>query len=86
MYNDNTETNHSLAIYLIVFVTSLFRTPKLDAFVADQDAEEDEEEGLLASTGRRFGATWQDITGRAKPNTGPRNGGHTSRQGLEADE
>lgn len=29
----------------------------------DQDAEEDEEEGLLASTGRRFGATWQDITG-----------------------
>ena len=31
----------------------------------DQDAEEDEEEGLLASTGRRFGATWQDITGRA---------------------
>lgn len=32
----------------------------------DQDAEEAEEEGLLASTGRRFGATWQDITGRAK--------------------
>lgn len=31
----------------------------------DIDAEEDEEEGLLASTGRRFGATWQDITGRA---------------------
>jgi LMBR1 domain-containing protein 1 len=31
----------------------------------EQDAEEDEEEGLLASTGRRFGATWQDITGRA---------------------
>jgi LMBR1 domain-containing protein 1 len=31
----------------------------------DQDAEEDEEEGLLASTGRRFGATWQDIMGRA---------------------
>lgn len=36
----------------------------------DQDAEEDEEEGLLASTGRRFGATWQDITGRAKKTTG----------------
>ena len=30
----------------------------------DQDAEEAEEEGLLASTGRRFGATWQDIVGR----------------------
>lgn len=35
----------------------------------DQDAEEEEEEGLLASTGRRFGATWQDITGRAKGTT-----------------
>ena len=34
----------------------------------DEDAEEDEEEGLLASTGRRFGATWQDITGRASGN------------------
>ena len=30
----------------------------------DQDAEEAEDEGLLASTGRRFGATWQDITGK----------------------
>ena len=36
----------------------------------DRDAEEEEEEGLLASTGRRFGATWQDITGRAKKTTG----------------
>ena len=64
-----------------MFITSLFRTPKLDAFVAEQDAEEDEEEGLLASTGRRFGATWQDITGRAKStNSGSGNhggGGHT---------
>ena len=33
--------------------------------MAEQDTEEEEEEGLLASTGRRFGATWQDITGRA---------------------
>ena len=54
-----------LGIFLIVFVTSLFRTPQLDQFQMDQDAEEEEEEGLLASTGRRFGATWQDITGRA---------------------
>lgn len=45
---------------------SLFRVPKLDEYQLEQDAEEDEEEGLLASTGRRFGATWQDITGRAK--------------------
>ena len=32
----------------------------------DEDAEADEEEGLLASTGRRFGATWQDITGSSR--------------------
>ncbi|KAI9751086.1 MAG: hypothetical protein M1815_001363 [Lichina confinis] len=52
-----------LALFLIVFVTSLVRTPKLDEDQLDADAEEAEEEGLLASTGRRFGATWQDITG-----------------------
>ncbi|KAL9101500.1 MAG: hypothetical protein Q9163_003248 [Psora crenata] len=57
------------AVFFVVFVTSLFRTPKLDQYEIDQDAEEDEEEGLLASTGRRFGATWQDITGRAKKQT-----------------
>ncbi|KAI4265942.1 MAG: hypothetical protein L6R38_009069 [Xanthoria sp. 2 TBL-2021] len=55
-----------LAVYLIVFVVSLFRVPKLEQYEAEADAEEEEEEGLLASTGRRFGATWQDITGRAK--------------------
>lgn len=42
----------------------------MNEYQLDQDAEEDEEEGLLASTGRRFGATWQDITGRAKKPTG----------------
>ncbi|KAF2266035.1 putative lysosomal cobalamin transporter [Lojkania enalia] len=57
-----------LGVYLIVFVTTLFRTPKLDQEQIDQDLEEEEEEGLLASTGRRFGATWQDITGRARKN------------------
>ena len=50
----------------MVFLLTLFRTPKMDEYQLDQDAEEDEQEGLLASTGRRFGATWQDITGRAK--------------------
>lgn len=61
-----------LGIFLIVFVTSLFRTPKLDLNEIDEDAEADEEEGLLASTGRRFGATWQDIRGQAgrKPTSG----------------
>ncbi len=41
----------------------------MDEYQYDQDAEEAEEEGLLASTGRRFGATWQDITGRVKKQT-----------------
>jgi LMBR1 domain-containing protein 1 len=60
-----------LAVFLIVFVTSLFRTPKLNLSELDEDAEADEEEGLLASTGRRFGATWQDIRGKKKkPSTG----------------
>ena len=58
------------AILLAVFLTSLFRTPKLNDLQLDQDAEEEEEEGLLASTGRRFGATWQDLTGRASKTTG----------------
>jgi len=52
-----------LAIFLLVFVLSLFRTPRLNRSQLDEDAEEEEEEGLLASTSRRFGATWQDITG-----------------------
>ncbi|KAH7025391.1 putative lysosomal cobalamin transporter [Macrophomina phaseolina] len=56
-----------LAVYLIVFVTMLFRTPRLDVAQLDADLEEEEEEGLLASTGRRFNATWQDIAGRSKP-------------------
>jgi len=61
-----------LAVFLIVFLTALFRTPKINMSQFDEDAEADEEEGLLASTGRRFGATWQDITGRSKskPNSG----------------
>jgi len=40
--------------------------PRLNEDQLDEDLEEEEEEGLLASTGRRFNATWQDITGRAK--------------------
>ena len=53
-------------MYLIVFLLTLFRTPRLNEDQLDQDLEEEEEEGLLASTGRRFNATWQDITGRSK--------------------
>ncbi|KAK0362444.1 hypothetical protein LTR91_022727 [Friedmanniomyces endolithicus] len=55
-----------LGIFLIVFVVMLFRVPQLDEATEDDDDREAEEEGLLASTGRRFGATWQDLTGQAK--------------------
>lgn len=55
-----------LGIFLIVFLVTLFRVPKLDEEQTDEDLREAEEEGLLASTGRRLGASWQDITGRAK--------------------
>jgi LMBR1 domain-containing protein 1 len=58
-----------LGVYLIVFLLTLFRTPKLDIDGLDADLEEEEEEGLLASTGRRFNATWQDITGRSRQRT-----------------
>ena len=46
----------------------------------DSDLEAEEEEGLLASTGRRFGATWQDITGRASKKSNGNSGGRGNRQ------
>lgn len=58
-----------LGIFLIGFLLLLFRTPKLADSDADSDILEEEEEGLIASTNRRLGATWEDITGRAS-NTG----------------
>jgi len=61
-----------LGIFLVVFITVLFRTPKLNLAEIDEDAEADEEEGLLASTGRRFGATWQDLRGRGSRGPPPR--------------
>jgi LMBR1 domain-containing protein 1 len=54
------------AVYLVVFLLTLFRAPRLDEEQLDADLEEEEEEGLLASTGRRFNATWQDIIGRGQ--------------------
>lgn len=61
-----------MGIFLIVFVTALFRTPRLNVSDIDEIAEADEEESLLASTGSRFGATWQDV--RGKPRQSQRNG------------
>lgn len=52
-----------LAVFMVFFITTLFKTPKLGDEV-DEDLEEEEDEGLLASTGRRFGATWEDVRGK----------------------
>jgi len=64
-----------LGIFLVVFVTALFRTPHVNLSELDEEAEADEEEGLLASTSRRFGATWQDITGRSKQSSSTQGAG-----------
>lgn len=64
-----------LGVFLIVFITALIRTPKVNMHEIDEDAEADEEESLLASTGRRFGATWQDIRGKTTGEEPVRNGG-----------
>lgn len=61
-----------LGIFLIAFLLLLFRTPKLSEGDSDSDIIEEEEEGLIASTGRRLGATWEDITGRAANTNGAR--------------
>ncbi|PHH63057.1 hypothetical protein CDD81_6302 [Ophiocordyceps australis] len=53
-----------LAVFLVIFVASLFRSPRVNVTDMDEDAEADEEESLLAATGRRFGATWQDVRGK----------------------
>ncbi|PNS20444.1 hypothetical protein CAC42_5894 [Sphaceloma murrayae] len=55
-----------MGVFAIVFVVMLIKTPKLDERQLDDDLVEEEEEGLLASTGRRLGSSWQDITGQAK--------------------
>ena len=78
-----------LGIYFIVFLLTLFRVPRLSQGDSDDDLEEAEEEGLLATTGRRFNATWQDITGRARKRAEERgygtvNGSHAN--GSHADD
>jgi len=55
-----------LGIYLLVGFATLIRTPKVGMSDLDGDLEEEEEEGLLGSTGSRFSAAWGDVTGRAR--------------------
>ena len=73
-----------LGVFLLSFILLLFKLPKLDEDELD-DALEEEEEGLLASTGRRFGATWQDITGSTGTN-GNKASGRGNRDNNEADD
>ncbi|KAH6991207.1 hypothetical protein BKA56DRAFT_574014 [Ilyonectria sp. MPI-CAGE-AT-0026] len=68
-----------LGVFLIVFVTALFRSPKVNMSEFDEQAEADEEESLLATTGRRFGATWQDVRGKTGSGNHSSNGGNGSR-------
>jgi len=72
-----------MAVFLIVFITALFRTPGTNMNELDADAEADEEEGLLASSGRRFGATWSDITGRTKAKNANRGSAGRGSQDME---
>ncbi|KAK7397890.1 hypothetical protein QQX98_012741 [Neonectria punicea] len=62
-----------LGVFLVVFITALIRTPKVNMNEFDEQAEADEEESLLASTGRRFGATWQDVRGKTGAGNGSGN-------------
>ncbi|KAB8267369.1 putative lysosomal cobalamin transporter [Aspergillus minisclerotigenes] len=55
-----------LGIYLLVMVTALLHSPKLDERQLDEDAEEAEEESLLANTRGRADTTWEDITSRLR--------------------
>ncbi|KAH7155847.1 hypothetical protein B0J13DRAFT_234836 [Dactylonectria estremocensis] len=72
-----------LAVFLIVFTTALFRTPTINMSEFDEQAEADEEESLLATTGRRFGATWQDVRGKTGSGNGSSNGGGNGQQSSE---
>ncbi|KKK23788.1 hypothetical protein P175DRAFT_0496917 [Aspergillus ochraceoroseus IBT 24754] len=61
-----------LGFYLIALVAALFRPSKVDEGQLDEDAEEAEEEGLLASNRRGTDSDWQDIISRARRYDGTR--------------
>lgn len=67
-----------LGVFLVVLVTAIIRTPQVNMAEMDEDAEYDEQESLLASTGRRFGATWQDVRGKVGGGNGNNRSGETS--------
>lgn len=55
-----------MGVYFITLLTGLVRPPKLgNRETEDEDAENDEDETLLAGAGRRVGAAWEDIRGQS---------------------
>ncbi|KAL4902492.1 hypothetical protein BDW74DRAFT_157882 [Aspergillus multicolor] len=54
-----------LGIHLLALLISLLRSPNLDERQLDEDAEEAEEEALLASSRRNTNTRWQNVIGRA---------------------
>ncbi|KAI5798950.1 LMBR1-like membrane protein-domain-containing protein [Geopyxis carbonaria] len=54
-----------MGVFVLVTLTGLVWTPRLGSRAEeDEAAEAEEEEGLLAGTGRRTRAAWEDLTGR----------------------
>lgn len=56
---------HVTGIYLLALIGSFLRSPKLDERQLDGDAENAEEEALLARSRSNAGAQWQNVIGRA---------------------
>ncbi|KAL4752682.1 putative lysosomal cobalamin transporter [Aspergillus terricola var. indicus] len=54
-----------IGAYLLALITSLLRSPRSDERQLGEDAEEAEEEALLASSRRNRDDRWQSIVGRA---------------------
>ncbi|KAK3907016.1 putative lysosomal cobalamin transporter [Staphylotrichum tortipilum] len=76
-----------LAVFLTIFATSLFRAPRVNLSELDEEAEADEEEGLLAAASgrRRNGATRRDITGQSARTAGTRNQAPARGEGYGTD-
>lgn len=58
-----------VGIFIITTITGLIQTPKMDIDTEIEDAEEAEEESLLAASRTRFRGAWDDVTGRTSNST-----------------
>ncbi|KAL4872155.1 hypothetical protein BDV12DRAFT_151124 [Aspergillus spectabilis] len=54
-----------LGFYLLALITSLLRSPKINERQLYEDAENAEEEALLANSRRNADSEWRDVIGRA---------------------